>query len=75
VRAFAARFVRACYQFTRFSFYASAMHRVVSSCSFVSGTRSLRQRVCEPNYAFKPTAGEVCRSNRALRAGGGLTRR
>jgi hypothetical protein len=28
-----------------------------------------------PNYAFKPTAGEVCRSNQALLAGGGLTRR
>jgi hypothetical protein len=28
-----------------------------------------------PNYAFKPTAGEVCRSNRPLPAGGGLTRR
>jgi hypothetical protein len=27
------------------------------------------------NYAFKPTAGEVCRSNQSLRAGGGLTRR
>jgi hypothetical protein len=27
------------------------------------------------NYAFKPTAGEVCRSNHPLRAGGGLTRR
>jgi hypothetical protein len=28
-----------------------------------------------PNYAFKPTAGEVFRSNQPLRAGGGLTRR
>jgi hypothetical protein len=28
-----------------------------------------------PNYAFKPTAGEVCRSNQPLLAGGGLTRR
>jgi hypothetical protein len=27
------------------------------------------------NYAFKPTAGEVFRSNRPLLAGGGLTRR
>jgi hypothetical protein len=27
------------------------------------------------NYAFKPTAGEVFRSNQALLAGGGLTRR
>jgi hypothetical protein len=27
------------------------------------------------NYAFKPTAGEVCRSNQPLLAGGGLTRR
>jgi hypothetical protein len=29
----------------------------------------------KPNYAFKPTAGEVFRSNQPLRAGGGLTRR
>ncbi len=29
----------------------------------------------QPNYAFKPTAGGVCRSNPALLAGGGLTRR
>jgi hypothetical protein len=28
-----------------------------------------------PNYAFKPTAGEVFRINLPLRAGGGLTRR
>jgi hypothetical protein len=28
-----------------------------------------------PNYAFKPTAGEVIRSNQPLLAGGGLTRR
>jgi hypothetical protein len=28
-----------------------------------------------PNYAFKPTAGEVIRFNQPLRAGGGLTRR
>jgi hypothetical protein len=28
-----------------------------------------------PNYAFKPTAGEVIRTNQPLRAGGGLTRR
>jgi hypothetical protein len=27
------------------------------------------------NYAFKPTAGEVFRTNQPLRAGGGLTRR
>jgi hypothetical protein len=29
----------------------------------------------QPNYAFKPTAGEVFRFNQPLRAGGGLTRR
>jgi hypothetical protein len=28
-----------------------------------------------PNYAFKPTAGEVIRFNRPLWTGGGLTRR
>jgi hypothetical protein len=28
-----------------------------------------------PNYAFKPTAGEVFRTNQPLLAGGGLTRR
>jgi hypothetical protein len=28
-----------------------------------------------PNYAFKPTAGELVRTNQPLRAGGGLTRR
>jgi hypothetical protein len=28
-----------------------------------------------PNYAFKPTAGEVIRTNQPLLAGGGLTRR
>jgi len=28
-----------------------------------------------PNYAFKPTAGDVIRFNQPLRAGGGLTRR
>jgi hypothetical protein len=28
-----------------------------------------------PNYAFKPTAGEVVRTNQLLLAGGGLTRR
>jgi hypothetical protein len=28
-----------------------------------------------PNYAFKPTAGEVIRFNLPLLAGGGLTRR
>jgi hypothetical protein len=28
-----------------------------------------------PNYAFKPTAGEVIRFNQPLLAGGGLTRR
>jgi hypothetical protein len=28
-----------------------------------------------PNYAFKPTAGEVFRTNQPLRTGGGLTRR
>ncbi len=28
-----------------------------------------------PNYAFKPTAGEVFRINQPLLAGGGLTRR
>jgi hypothetical protein len=28
-----------------------------------------------PNYAFKPTAGEVFRINQSLPAGGGLTRR
>jgi hypothetical protein len=28
-----------------------------------------------PNYAFKPTAGEVFRFNQPLLAGGGLTRR
>jgi hypothetical protein len=27
------------------------------------------------NYAFKPTAGEVCRTNQPLLAGGGSTRR
>jgi hypothetical protein len=27
------------------------------------------------NYAFKPTAGEVFRTNKPLLAGGGLTRR
>jgi hypothetical protein len=31
--------------------------------------------VSAPNYAFKPTAGEVGRSNQPLPAGGGLTRR
>jgi hypothetical protein len=31
--------------------------------------------VHQANYAFKPTAGEVCRSNQPLSAGGGLTRR
>jgi hypothetical protein len=31
--------------------------------------------VVAPNYAFKPTAGEVCRTNQPLLAGGGLTRR
>jgi hypothetical protein len=28
-----------------------------------------------PNYAFKPTAGEVIRFNQPLPCGGGLTRR
>jgi hypothetical protein len=37
---------------------------------------SCKRRVAmPPNYAFKPTAGEVIRFNRPLRAGGGLTRR
>jgi hypothetical protein len=29
----------------------------------------------KPNYAFKPTAGEVFRTNPPLPVGGGLTRR
>jgi hypothetical protein len=35
-----------------------------------------RQRLpARSNYAFKPTAGEVFRTNQPLSAGGGLTRR
>jgi len=37
---------------------------------------SRKRRVAmPPNYAFKPTAGEVIRFNQPLWAGGGLTRR
>jgi hypothetical protein len=32
-------------------------------------------RVVASNYAFKPTAGEVFRTNQPLLTGGGLTRR
>jgi hypothetical protein len=57
---------------------ASNFHGFAFSATPVQTTPPLsrKERVAmPPNYAFKPTAGEVIRTNRPLPAGGGLTRR
>ena len=75
MRQFASQPESISFQLNRLLPYAWVMSKSVKRPAAVAVSLRLRSECPPPNYAFKPTAGEVCRSNPPLPAGGGLTRR